>query len=131
MYNARRNVEQNGKSLESEFDLSAAQSDANTRNADGTLIPRDRGLARFSALYQQIETLDKLAIKVSVTRRVKLAAMAQYRNSLVQDCRLRNQPKMPISTSFAPYIPSMPRLGNRTRRRSLRRISIGKGCAIG
>lgn len=93
VYNARRNVEQNGKSLESEFDLSAFQSDANTRNADGTLIPRDHGLARFSALYQQIETLDKLAIKVSVTRRVKLAAMAQYRNSLVQDCRLRNQAK--------------------------------------
>jgi hypothetical protein len=89
----RKNVKQNGKSLESEFDLSAYQSDADTRNADGTLIPRDSGLARLTALYQQITTLDNAAIKLSVTRRVKLAAMAQYRKSLLPEGAGRKQAK--------------------------------------
>jgi hypothetical protein len=35
----RKNVKQNGKSLESEFDLSASQSDVDTRKADGTSDP--------------------------------------------------------------------------------------------
>jgi hypothetical protein len=79
----RRNVKQNGKSLESEFDLSASQSDADTQNADDILIPRDSGLARLTALYYQITTLDNAAIKLSITRYVKLAAMVQYRKSLL------------------------------------------------
>jgi hypothetical protein len=81
----RRNVKQNGKSLESESDLGASEFDADTRIADGTLIPRDSGLARLTALYHQITNLDNAAIKLSVTRRVKLAAMAQYRKSLLQE----------------------------------------------
>jgi hypothetical protein len=89
----RRNLKQNGKSLESEFDLSASQSDADTRNADGTLIPRDSGLARLTALYHQITTLDNTAIKLSVTRRVKLAAMVQHRKSLLQEGAGRKQAK--------------------------------------
>lgn len=93
VYDARRKVKQIGKSLESEFDFSAPQPDVDTRNADGTLISRDSGLARFSALYQQIKTLDNAAIKLSVTRRVKLAAMAQYRKGLVQNVAGRNQAK--------------------------------------
>jgi hypothetical protein len=91
--NARRSGKQSGNSLESEFDISAFQSDANTTNVVGTLILRDRGLARFSALYQQIETLDKVATKVSITRRVKLAAMAQYRKGLLQTGLGRKQAK--------------------------------------
>lgn len=91
--NARRSVKRNGESLESEFDFSASQSDANMPNVDGTLILRDRGLARFSALYQQIETLDKVATKVSITRRVKLAAMAEYRKGLLQTGLGRKQAK--------------------------------------
>jgi hypothetical protein len=83
MYDTRRNVKQNRKSLESEFDLSASQSDADTRNADGILIPRDSGLARLTALYHQITTLDNAAINLSITRRVKLAAIAQYYKSLL------------------------------------------------
>jgi hypothetical protein len=90
---ARRNAKQKSKSLESEFDLSASQSDADMRNADGTLIPRDSGLARLTALYQQIMTLDIAAIKLSVTRCVKLAAMAQYRKSLLQEGAGRKQAK--------------------------------------
>jgi hypothetical protein len=93
VYDTRRNVKQNGKSLESESDLSVSQSDADTRNADGTLIPRDSGLARLTALYHQITTLDNAAIKLSVTRRVKLAAMAQYRKSLLQEGAGRKQAK--------------------------------------
>jgi hypothetical protein len=93
VYDARRNAKQKGKSLESEFDHSASQSDLDTRNADGTLNTRDSGLARFSALYQQIVNLDKVAIKLSVTRRVKLAALAQYRKGLVQNGAGRNQAK--------------------------------------
>ena len=93
VYDARRSVKQKGKSLESEFDLNASQPDADTRNADGTLIPRDSDLARLTALYQQITTLDDAAIKLSVTRRVKLAAMAQYRKGLVRNVAGRNQAK--------------------------------------
>lgn len=47
----------------------------------------------FPALYQQIETLDKVAIKLFVTRRVRLAAMAQHRKALVQNGAGRNQAK--------------------------------------
>jgi hypothetical protein len=90
---ARRSVKQKGKSLESAFDLSASQTDTDARNVDGTLIPRDSGLARLSALYQQIMTLDNAAIKLSVTRRLKLAAMAQYRKGLLQEGAGRKQAK--------------------------------------
>jgi hypothetical protein len=83
VYDTRKNVKQNGKSLESEFDLSASQSNTDMRKADGTLIPRDSGVARLTALYQQITTLDNAAIKLSITRRVKVAAIAQYRESLL------------------------------------------------
>jgi hypothetical protein len=93
VYNARRDVKQKGKSWESEFDLSVSQSDGVMRSANGTFISSDSGLSHFSALYQQIETLDKVAIKLFVTRRVKLAAMAQYRRALVQNVAGRNQAK--------------------------------------
>lgn len=66
---------------------------AHTRNADGTLIPPDSGLTRVSTLYQQIKTLDKVAIKLSVTKRVKLAAMARYRTGLLQKDAGRKQAK--------------------------------------
>jgi hypothetical protein len=89
----RRNAKQNGKSLEFESDLGAFEFDADTRNADGTLIPRDSGLARLTALYHQITTIDNAAIKLSVTRRVKLAAMAEYRKSLLQEGTGRKQAK--------------------------------------
>jgi hypothetical protein len=93
VYDARRNVKQKGKSWESEFDLSASQSDADTRSPDGTLIPRDNNIACLSALYQQIKTLDNTAIKLSVTRRVKLAVMTQYRKGVLQKGAGRKQAK--------------------------------------
>jgi hypothetical protein len=93
VYNARRDIKQKGKSLESEFDISVSRSDGVMRNANGTFISSDSGLPHFSALYQQIETLEKVAIKLFVTRRVKLAAMAQYRKALVQNVAGRNQAK--------------------------------------
>jgi hypothetical protein len=93
VYNARRDGKQKGKSLASEFDLSVTQSDGVVRTADGTFNSSDSGLDHFYALYQQIETLDKVAIKLFVTRRVKLATMAQHRNALVQNGASRNQAK--------------------------------------
>ncbi|GAB7336896.1 hypothetical protein MBLNU13_g00813t2 [Cladosporium sp. NU13] len=93
VYNARRDGKQKDKSLAPEFDLSVPQSDGGLRNADGTFISSDSGLGHFYALYQQIETLDKVAIKLSVTRRAKLAAMAQYRKAVVQNVAGRIQAK--------------------------------------
>jgi hypothetical protein len=93
VYNARRDGKQKDKSLASEFDLSVPRSDGVVRNADGTFISSDSGLGHFYVLYQQVETLDKVAIKLHVTRRVKLAAMAQYRKALVQNVAGRIQAK--------------------------------------
>ena len=45
----------------------------------------------FSALYQQIDFIDNKANLFSVTKRVNLAAMAQYRKGLVQECAGKNQ----------------------------------------
>lgn len=60
----------------------------------GILIPRDSGLDRMTALHRQITTLDNAAIKLFVTRRVKLAAMAQYRKGLSQEGASRKQAKV-------------------------------------
>jgi hypothetical protein len=51
MYNARRKGRRKVKTLESDFDLSAPHSSVDIWHTTGALVPRDSGLAHFSALY--------------------------------------------------------------------------------
>jgi hypothetical protein len=60
-------------------------------HATGVLVPRDSALAHFSALYRQIDFIDNKATLFSLTKRVKLAAIPQYRKGLLQDGAGRNQ----------------------------------------
>ena len=91
VYNARRDGSRKVKSLESDFDLSATHSGADVLHATSALVPRDSGLAHFSALYRQIDFIDNKANLFSITKRVNLAAMAQYRKGLVQEGAGKNQ----------------------------------------
>ena len=91
VYNASRDGRRKVKTLESDFDLSSPHSGADIWHTTGALIPRDSGLAHFSALYQQIDVIDNEATLFSTTKRVKLAAMAQYRKGLLQEGAGKNQ----------------------------------------
>ena len=91
VYNARRDGRRRDKPLESDFDLSAPHSGVDIWHTTSALVPRDSGLAHFSALYQQIDFIDNKANLFSITKRVNLAAMAQYRQGLVQERAGKNQ----------------------------------------
>jgi len=91
VYNARRDGGRRDKSLESDFNLSAPHSGVDVWHATGALVPRDSALAHFSALYRQIDFIDNKTTLFSLTKRVKLAAMAQYRKGLLQDGAGKNQ----------------------------------------
>jgi len=131
VYNARRNGGRKAKTLESDFDLSAPHSGVDIWHTTGALIPRDSGLAHFSALYQQIDVIDNKATLFSITKRVKLAAMAQYRKGLLQ-VQVRIRLEMSICTSSALYTPTTPRLRDRTtRRQNQGHVTIVTGCATG
>jgi hypothetical protein len=91
VYNARRDGRRRDKPLESDFDLSAPHSGVDIWHTTSALVPRDSGLAHFSALYQQIDFIDNKANLFSITKCVNLAAMAQYRQGLVQEGAGKNQ----------------------------------------
>ncbi|KAM0714625.1 hypothetical protein Q7P37_009921 [Cladosporium fusiforme] len=91
VHNARRDGRRMGKGLKSDFDISAPHSGVDGLHVTGALVSRDSGLAHFSALYRQIDILDNKATLFSITKRVKLAAMAQYRKGLVQEGAGKNQ----------------------------------------
>lgn len=57
------------------------------------MVFRDNSLSRFSDLYRQIDTLDNKVTLFSIDKRVKLAAMAQYRKSLLPEGAGRNKAK--------------------------------------
>jgi hypothetical protein len=91
VYNARRDGRRRDKPLESDFDLSAPHSDVDIWHATSALVPRDGGIAHFSALYRQIDFIDNKANLFSITKRVNLAAMAQHRKGLVNEGAGKNQ----------------------------------------
>jgi hypothetical protein len=91
--NARRDGRRGGKPLQSDFDLVASHPGVDVWHATGALVPRNSGLAHFSALYQQIDVLDNKATLFSITKRVKLAAMSQYRKGLMQEGAGKRQAK--------------------------------------
>jgi hypothetical protein len=91
VHNARKDGSLRGKSLESDSNLSAPHSGVDVWHAASALVPRDSGLDLFSNLYRQIDVLDDKATLFSITRRVKLAAIAQHRKGLLQEGAGKNQ----------------------------------------
>ena len=91
VHNARKDGRLRGKSLESDSNLSAPHSGVDVWHAASALVPRDSGLDLFSNLYRQIDVLDDKATLFSITRRVKLAAIAQHRKGLLQEGAGKNQ----------------------------------------
>jgi hypothetical protein len=91
--NARKDGRRRRENLHSDFDLIALHSGVDVWHSTSVLVSRDSSLARFSDLYRQIDTLDNKVTLFSITKRVKLAAMAQYRKSLLQEGAGRNQAK--------------------------------------
>ena len=89
--NAREDDRLRGKNLEIDFNPSAPHSDVDVWHATSALVPRDSGLDLFSNLYRQIDVLDNKATLFSITKRVKLAAIAQYRRGLLQEGAGKNQ----------------------------------------
>jgi hypothetical protein len=83
VHNARNDGMRGSESLESEFNLSAPQLDFT--GANNALIPRDRGIAHFSNLYRHLDILDGKTTLFSIAKRAKLAAMAQYRKSILPE----------------------------------------------
>jgi hypothetical protein len=73
------------ESLESHFNLSAPQPDFTGGHANNALISRDRGIAHLSTLYWHLDVLDSKTALFSIAKRAKLAAMAQYRKSILPE----------------------------------------------
>lgn len=61
--------------------------------ATKTINSRDSSLAQFSDLYRKVDILDNKVVLSSIAKRVQLAAMAEYRKSLLQEGAGRNQAK--------------------------------------
>ena len=83
--NAREDGKRGSGSLVPEFNLSTPQPDFTGGHANNALILRDRGIAHFSTLFQHLDILDGKTTLFSIAKRAKLAAMAQYRNSILPE----------------------------------------------
>jgi hypothetical protein len=93
VHNARKDGRRRGKDLHFDSDPSTPYSGVDVWYTTSTLVSRESGLAHFSDLYRQIDILDNKVTLFSISKRVKLAAMAQYRKSLLQEGAGRNQAK--------------------------------------
>jgi hypothetical protein len=93
VHNARKDGRRRGKDLHFDSDPSTPHSSVDVWYTTSTLVSRDSGLAYFSNLYRQIDILDNKVTLFSISKRVKLAVMAQYRKSLLQEGAGRNQAK--------------------------------------
>jgi hypothetical protein len=82
MSNTRENGKRGSESRVSEFSLIAPHPGPTTRLAGNALVPQPDRLAYFSALYQRLDVLESRETLFAITKRVSLADMAQYRESL-------------------------------------------------
>jgi hypothetical protein len=83
--NARKNRCLRSETLISDSDLIAPRQDLTVQHANNALASRDDGLAHFSSLYRHLDVLESKETLFAITKRVKLAAMARYRKSLVPE----------------------------------------------
>ena len=81
--NARENGKRGSESRVSEFSLIAPHPGPTTQLAGNALVPQPDRLSYFSALYQRVDVLESKETLFAITKRVSLADMAQYRESLV------------------------------------------------
>jgi hypothetical protein len=83
--NARKNSCLRSETLIPDSDLIAPRQDLTVQHASNALASQDDGLAYFSSLYRHIDVLESKETLFAITKRVKLAAMARYRKSLVPE----------------------------------------------
>ena len=120
------------ESLESEFNLSVPQLDFTGGHANNALISRDRGIAHFSTLYRHLDILDGKTTIFSIAKRAKLAAMAQYRKSLVPEGAGKKNIRSATLRLFHAVWPHHDTIEKPEDKETIRRrIPIGSGCAIG
>jgi hypothetical protein len=81
--NASMDGKRGSESLVSEFNLIAPYHDSTSRLASNALVPQPDRLAYFSALYQRLDVLESKETLFAVIKRANLAALVQYRESLV------------------------------------------------
>lgn len=90
---ARKEGKRRRENLQSDTHPGAPHFGVDVWHATRALVSRDSSLAHFSDLYRQLDILDNKVILFSIAKRVRLAAMAQYRKSLLQESAGRNQAK--------------------------------------
>jgi hypothetical protein len=81
--NARMNVKRGSESLVSELDLITFDPDSTSRLASNALVPQSACLASFFTIYRRLDVLESQGTLFTIAKRANLAAMAQYRESLV------------------------------------------------
>ena len=81
--NARANGKRGSESLVSEFKLITFDPDSTSRLASNALVPQSACLAYLSTIYRRLDVLESKETLFTITKRANLAAMAQYRESLV------------------------------------------------
>jgi hypothetical protein len=81
--NARTNGKRGSESLVSEFKLITFDPDSTSRLAGNALVPQSACLAYLPTIYRRLDVLESKETLFTITKRANLAAMAQYRESLV------------------------------------------------
>jgi hypothetical protein len=81
--NARTNGKLGSESLVSEFKLITFDPDSTSRLASNALVPQSACLAYLSTIYRRLDVLESKETLFTITKRANLAAMSQYRESLV------------------------------------------------
>jgi hypothetical protein len=129
---ALRDGQRGTESLVSEFNLITPHRDSTIRLLGNALVLHSGCLAYFSALYQRIDVLESKETLFAVTKRATLAAMAQYRESLVPNGVGGNRARDANLNFSAPFFPITLGSSDRKRRSLTRqRRKTGSGCAMG
>jgi hypothetical protein len=81
--NLRKDSKRGSDSLTSDSDFITPNPDLRAPLASNALVPQSDCIAHFSALYRRLDVLGIQETLFAITRRANLAAMAQYRESLV------------------------------------------------
>ena len=81
--NLRKDNKRGSDSSSSNSDFIAPNPDLRAPLASNALVSQSDCIARFSALYRRLDALETQETLFTITKRANLAAMAQYRESLV------------------------------------------------
>jgi hypothetical protein len=98
--NARMDGKRGSESLVSKFNLIVLYPESTSRLASNAVVPQPDRPAYFSALYQRLDVLQNKETLFAATKRANLAAIAQYRESLVPSGVGRNRARDAILKLF-------------------------------